>query len=124
MKKTFSLLFLLCSMFILSASESIVNEKSNIIKESVDISDDYCVNITWYKMYNQAIFTVINYKNISYDFGNMEKLFYETIENWIKEESHKYYHYSVTNRKSFYSRKYDKTDNKSYQVEFKVNLRN
>lgn len=125
-KKYFVSIFLMfVCMFILTAEDLSSKDevKSNVEYERIEVNETYYVDIKLYDMYDQAIFTVVNYSKIEFDEGNMEKIFFETIENWIRDNKHRYYQYSVTKRKAFYSRLSNKSNMKSYQIEFKVNLK-
>lgn len=75
--------------------------------------------IVFYEDYNSAIFRFIIPKIMKYDEGDIEVMFKYLVETWIESQEHRYYTYTVTNRKSFFSRK-DKDGNKVTIREFKV----
>jgi len=75
--------------------------------------------IVFYEDYNSAIFRFIIPKTMKYDEGDIEVMFKHLVETWIEDQEHRYYTYTVTNRKSFFSRK-DKDGNKVTIREFKV----
>lgn len=75
--------------------------------------------IVFYEDYNSAIFRFIIPKTMKYDEGDIEVMFKHLVETWIEEQEHRYYTYTVTSRKSFFSRK-DKDGNKVTIREFKV----
>lgn len=75
--------------------------------------------IIFYEDYNSAIFRFIIPKTMKYDEGDIEVTFKHLVETWIESQEHRYYTYTVTNRKSFFSRK-DKDGNKVTIREFKV----
>lgn len=75
--------------------------------------------IVFYEDYNSAIFRFIIPKTMKYDEGDIEVMFKHLVETWIESQEHRYYTYTVTNRKSFFSRK-DKDGNKVTIREFKV----
>lgn len=77
------------------------------------------VEIVFYEDYNSAIFRFIIPKTMKYDEGDIEVMFKHLVEIWIESQEHRYYTYTVTNRKSFFSRK-DKDGNKVTIREFKV----
>ena len=116
-KKIILLLAFVISICSIYAEET----KSSIYKETIDVDKTHYVEVKLYKNYNQAIFTVVNHSMIEYDEGFMEKTFFEFIENWIRDNNHRYYHYTVVHRKMFYSRS-DNNGKKTYQIEYRVNL--
>lgn len=75
--------------------------------------------IVFYEDYNSAIFRFIIPRTMKYDEGDIEVMFKHLVETWIEDQEHRYYTYTVTNRKSFFSRK-DKDGNKVTIREFKV----
>lgn len=77
------------------------------------------VEIVFYEDYNSAIFRFIIPKIMKYDEGDIEVIFKRLVETWIEDQEHRYYTYTVINRKSFFSRK-DKDGNKVTIREFKV----
>ena len=77
------------------------------------------VEIVFYEDYNSAIFRFIIPKTMKYDEGDIEVMFKHLVETWIEDQEHRYYTYTVTSRKSFFSRK-DKDGNKVTIREFKV----
>ena len=77
------------------------------------------VEIVFYEDYNSAIFRFIIPRTMKYDEGDIEVMFKHLVETWIEDQEHRYYTYTVTNRKSFFSRK-DKDGNKVTIREFKV----
>ena len=117
------ILFLLAFVISICAinAEEIKETKSSIYRETTDVDKTHYVEVKLYKNFNQAIFTVVNHNMIEYDEGFMEKTFFEFIENWIRDNNHRYYHYTVVHRKMFYSRS-DDNGKRTYQIEYKVNL--
>lgn len=75
--------------------------------------------IVFYEDYNSAIFRFIIPKTMKYDEGDVEVMFKHLVETWIEDQEHRYYTYTVTSRKLFFSRK-DKDGNKVTIREFKV----
>jgi hypothetical protein len=116
-------LFLLAFVISICAisAEEIKETKSSIYRETTDVDKTHYVEVKLYKNFNQAIFTVVNHNTIEYDEGFMEKTFFEFIENWIRDNNHRYYYYTVVHRKMFYSRP-DNNGKKTYQIEYRVNL--
>lgn len=115
-------------LYLLIASEMPKNDKlpfngkSDIVTERIEYDQNHYIDVKLYNHFNQAIFTVVNHSTIELDEGLMEKIFYETIENWIRDSNHRYYKYTIVNRKSFYSRLINGKKEKNYQYEVKVNL--
>ena len=124
-KKIMAFVLSFCAMFFLTAASNIdiIREdgKSNIITERIDYNEFYYIDVKLYENYNQVIFTVVNHTIMEYDEGIMEKVFYETIENWTRDEKHRYFKYIITSRKFYYSRKVN--GNKTFQYEIKLNLK-
>ena len=87
----------------------LTGEKSHVIKEKIKYKEDERIEIyvTFYPLYNQGIFTINipETKDIEYDEGMVENIFFEAIEIWIKDKNHRYYSYTVTKRNVFFSRK-------------------
>ena len=130
-KKKYLIIFQLMtciSLYFLIASEMPkdnklpFNCKSDIVTERIEYNQNHYIDVKLYSHFNQAIFTVVNHTTIELDEGLMEKIFYETIENWIRDPNHRYYKYTIVNRKSFYSRLINGKKEKNYQYEIKVNL--
>ena len=100
----------------------VTGEKSSVIKEKLDCKNkDIEVYVTWYSQYNQGIFTINVPKDMVYEEGMVENIFYETIETWIKDSNHRYYSYTITKRNVFFSRKMS-NDKKCVSTEIKVNF--
>ena len=128
MKRVILVLFILMCVLHIVAAEEVskdklpFNGKSSITTERIEYDKTHYIDVKLYDHFNQAIFTVINHSTVELDEGLMEKIFYETIENWIRDPNHRYYKYTIVNRKSFYSRLVNGKREKNYQYEVKVNL--
>lgn len=136
MKKLFASLVVLILVTITVTSQSLRNPQFlNSVSDRVQQDGDKSViktfnytdinetlvdaEIVFYEDYNSAIFRFIIPKTIKYDEGDIEVMFKHLVETWIESQEHRYYTYTVTNRKSFFSRK-DKDGNKVTIREFKV----
>ena len=136
MKKIFASLVVLILVTFTVTSQSLrnpqfLNSVSDRVQQDVDKSvikvfnytdiDETLVDaeIVFYEDYNSAIFRFIIPKTMKYDEGDVEVMFKHLVETWIEDQEHRYYTYTVTNRKSFFSRK-DKDGNKVTIREFKV----
>ena len=136
MKKLFALLVVLILVTLTVNSQSLrnpqfLNSVSDRVQQDGDKSviklfnytdiDETLVDaeIVFYEDYNSAIFRFIIPKTMKYDEGDIEVMFKHLVETWIEDQEHRYYTYTVTNRKSFFSRK-DKDGNKVTIREFKV----
>lgn len=136
MKKLFASLVILILVTITVTSQSLRNPQFlNYVSDRVQQDGDKSViktfnytdinetlvdaEIVFYEDYNSAIFRFIIPKTMKYDEGDIEVMFKHLVETWIESQEHRYYTYTVTNRKSFFSRK-DKDGNKVTIREFKV----
>lgn len=101
----------------------ITGDKSDVLKEKVECEENKHIEIyvTLYSQYNQGIFTINVPKEVAYDEAMVEKIFYETIEMWIKDKNHRYYSYTITKRNTFFSRK-TADGRKCVSTEIKVNF--
>lgn len=109
--------------FLNSVSDRVQQDGNKSVIKNFNYTDIYetliDAEIVFYEDYNSAIFRFIIPKTMKYDEGDIEVMFKHLVETWIEDQEHRYYTYTVTNRKSFFSRK-DKDGNKVTIREFKV----